>query len=766
MASIRISQILPAVLLACSTLVAFPAEAQQKKSTKATARAEEQPVQGASPQKTAASLRAELLKGVKTIAAPGAPGSVCAWGSRSSVIIVGKDEDHDAPVMVVGEDGGGRVALLSHSGYFGKDALATGETAALVANTVKWAGGHAKGQPRVGVVKAAEVLAALKAQGIQAQDLSGSWESALHTVDVLVLGGNIAPRQVEDLQKFIAGGGGFITAQCGWGWKQLAVDKEMRDFELNRVLAPSCMAFTDGFAGRTVPVGFDVMREPTAYAHGGEALRIVLSDDKDADAAVKPKDRAAAGWSAMEALRVLPDDDTVYRPRLATLLDSRKDHLVPSEAHPLREKNDPLDRFLLAYQLATMPHGPAEDVKAHPAAEFFPGRVPSGAARVTKKIAIDTSVPNWHSLGLYADAGDVITVTLPPSALKARLGVRIGCHTDEIWRHGEWKRVPEISQSQVLGAATTKIASPFGGLVYIDVPGGCKLGTIEVTVAGAVESPLFELGKTSPSDWKSKIRAAPGRWAELATQKVIVTMPSERIRELDDPTEVLTFWNSVLDAAADLAVIPHERARPERYVADVQISAGYMHSGYPIMAHLDAGAWLPSITELRTGNWGLYHELGHNHQEDGWTFDGTTEVTCNLFTLYVHDTVCRDAKTDSKRWLADHQKDIAKYLAGGAKFEQWKEEPFTALAMYVQLQQAFGWDVFKKVFKEYRDLPPRERPHGDDQKRDQWMVRFSRAVGKNLGPFFEAWGVPTSKSARDQVSKLPSWMPEGWPPQS
>lgn len=39
-----------------------------------------------------------------------------------------------------------------------------------------------------------------------------------------------------------------------------------------------------------------------------------------------------------------------------------------------------------------------------------------------------------------------------------------------------------------------------------------------------------------------------------------------------------------VDAAADLAALStRARPRPERYVMDVHISVGYLHSGYPIM---------------------------------------------------------------------------------------------------------------------------------------------------------------------------------------
>jgi hypothetical protein len=249
------------------------------------------------------------------------------------------------------------------------------------------------------------------------------------------------------------------------------------------------------------------------------------------------------------------------------------------------------------------------------------------------------------------------------------------------------------------------------------------------------------------------------------TSKVIISVPSDSIRALDDPEELLRLWDRVLDAAADLAAIPRDRRRPERYVPDEQISAGYMHSGYPIMTHLDAVPDMTQAARLIKGCWGLFHELGHNHQEREWTFGGTGEVTCNLFSLYICETVCGLPMSTGHDAIKDPEETIGKHLALGAKFDRWKIEPFVALMMYIQLREAFGWEAYKKVFVEYQALPAAERPKGDDASRDQWMVRFSRTVNRNLGPFFEAWGIPTSQAARDSIANLPAWMPEGFPPE-
>ena len=280
------------------------------------------------------------------------------------------------------------------------------------------------------------------------------------------------------------------------------------------------------------------------------------------------------------------------------------------------------------------------------------------------------------------------------------------------------------------------------------------------TIAGAVEAPLFVLGKMTDAEWV-QVRGRPGPWAELASDSVILTIPTSVARTVDNPTAIMEHWMKVLAADADLAGIPAKRMRPERYVADVQISVGYMHSGYPIMTHLDAATFMTNFDGLKEHGWGPYHEMGHNHQVGMWTFEGTTEVTCNLFTLYVLETVCGVKDAEKGRVLnEDGTRARLRYLAEGAKFEKWKSDPFLALQMYAMIKREFGWGAYKKVFAEYRDLKASERPKGDEQERDQWMVRMSRAVGRNLGPFFERWGVPTTQGARDSVKELPGWMAE------
>ena len=432
----------------------------------------------------------------------------------------------------------------------------------------------------------------------------------------------------------------------------------------------------------------------------------------------------------------------------------------PSAKHPWRRAGHE-ERFAAYRQeINALMALPPDQVRADPAAADFPGAPPVDAPRIERTVVVDTRVPRWHSTGLYAAPGEIITATVPPNAVHARLRLRIGCHKDLLWadRIAVWRRVPEITRSFPITETVTRAANAFGGPVYVEVPPGCPLGDVRVTIQHAVAAPLFELGQTDLSEWKNQIRNAPAPWAELVGKNLAISLPSASVRRLDNPAAVLKFWDRVV-AAEDEFSGQTNRTSPERFVLDRQISAGYMHSGYPIMAHLDQANKVANLDLLKQGNWGFFHELGHNHQRRDWVLTGTTEITVNIFSEYCFEQVCglsrhgHGAMSETSR-----EKNLREFFNDPAM--SWTSRPFTGLIFYDQLIGGFGWDAFHKVFIEYRDLPPDERPKSDAEKRDQWLVRFSRTVGKNLGPFFEAWRISTSQAARDSITNLPAWMPE------
>jgi len=724
---------------------------------------------------------AALTAGVAEVAAPGAvPGALAVFGDLAfPVLLGGAGGTLRLPLAGAATFGKGRVVAIAHGGFLSAGAAKVADTARFLENAVRWAAGRASKAPRVGVI-ASDLAPTLVARGFAAAALDAqTWPSRLDDVDVVVVGeGSPSDPQREALDAFVRRGGGLVTGLCPWGWKQVARAPSLRENGLQRLLAPAGLAFTEATVERTGAQGFVVAGPPGLAFHAARAVELLAAT---AGRRATGLDVVLASRVAQEAVGALPPDEARLWPRVRALLRERAAHLVPTAREPMRADR-PLDRFLLAVQVDLLAGLPAGDVEAHAAAADFPGQTPAGTKAVARTVTVDLRVAGWCSTGLFAVAGRPVrvraaaTTSADPSRGPSRapssgarpdeapaLAVRIGAHADVLGSLDAWPRVPEVTLERPLPPEGLEVASPFGGLVYVVVPAGGR-GTIAVTVEGAVEAPRYEQGTTTKAAW-AQARRAPGPWAELATSKVVLTVPSARVRDLDDPAPLLAFWDRVLDADADLAGIPHARARPERIVADVEISAGYMHSGYPIMTHLDAAARMVDAKRLATeGDWGLFHELGHNHQADDWTFDGTVEVTCNLFTLYVLEHVCGRRGVDGHDALGARAAKAAAHVAAGAPFDAWKADPFLALATYVHLLEGFGWAPFRAVFAAYRTLPDAARPKSDAAKRDAWMVRFSQEVGRDLGPFFDAWGIPTGEAARASLRGLPPWMPPGFPP--
>ncbi|GAB6166689.1 hypothetical protein JCM19992_26890 [Thermostilla marina] len=410
-------------------------------------------------------------------------------------------------------------------------------------------------------------------------------------------------------------------------------------------------------------------------------------------------------------------------------------------------------------------HKPVQAVPPDPSAEAFPGTVPEDAPRIVRNVLIDCSIPRWHSTGVYAAPGEAVQVQVPPAWAKANLRLRIGCHKDRL--REPKKRPSEITLSVPIDKPVVGAANPFGGLVYIEVPNEVPAALartpLAVQIMGAVPSPYFVLGRTTNAQWRDELRSLPAPWAELAGRKMILTVPAELIRNLDDPEALMTFWDRVVECQDELAATTQRRS-PERIVPDVQISAGYMHSGYPIMVQYRSARVMVDLERLRTNGhgdvWGFFHELGHNHQSSWWVFGGSVEVSCNFFTLYCIEKLCGNQNLRREARWEYCEKRLKEHLAKGAPFDEWRRDPFLGLQTFRLLQREFGWELYRDTFRAYQQLPPTMRPRNDDEKRDMFIVMLSRTAGRDLTTYFEKWGFPVSEAAKAQTASLPVWLPE------
>ncbi len=68
-----------------------------------------------------------------------------------------------------------------------------------------------------------------------------------------------------------------------------------------------------------------------------------------------------------------------------------------------------------------------------------------------------------------------------------------------------------------------------------------------MVVSNVVQSPFIDVLKPETVQrWNESRINAPGLWAELAGEHVVLTCPSSSIRNLVEPLELIKFWDDVI----------------------------------------------------------------------------------------------------------------------------------------------------------------------------------------------------------------------------
>ncbi|XP_004594504.2 TRPM8 channel-associated factor 3-like [Ochotona princeps] len=635
--------------------------------------------------------------------------------------------------------GQGRVVLCGHEGMITNDRMDK-----FMINALHWLKGHQKGKIAVNsrVKNLGLLLAKTNLQWIitdinfLTSDLSVYCCSSLDNMDV---------KKVVD---FVARGGGVLIGSQAWYWGIRNPSSNcMAQYPNNKFLKHVGLGILREKGNRGC---FPVPKPEILNYHVRKALSQFESMLFDNGKFLEDNWLEQLKKDCSYMLQIPHDGIPIYESVHKNILR------IIQKGLPVVQKKNSIIRGGLEAILKYLAEGL---VKAGTASSVLLNEFSSPPA-TGSPVSIEISTENrdsWVSTGLYLPAGRFAVVTLPKEAVAAQLQVQVGCHTDDISDASIYYRPPVVTRRYILNETKTSIAWHWGGLLYILVPRNYNLGTVLVTISGAAPAPYFKLGKTSQEEWRRCLQGNPAPWGELATDNIILTVPTEKLKAVTNPDSLLRLWDEMMQAAAKLAAKPFPYRRPERIVIDVQNTLGLMHEGYPIMGQMQILPRLIDETAIRSsGVWGAIHEVGHNFQQPAWKFHPhSTEADCNLWSVYVHEEVLKIPRERAHSSLKpeSRRERIKLHLGMGAPLSNWNT--WTALETYLQLQEAFGWDPFIKLFAVYQTLS--KYPQDNPGKMNLWMEKFSEIVQKNLVPFFKAWGWPIQKQVADGLAHLPEW---------
>ncbi|MCY4472479.1 MAG: M60 family metallopeptidase [Kistimonas sp.] len=441
-----------------------------------------------------------------------------------------------------------------------------------------------------------------------------------------------------------------------------------------------------------------------------------------------------------------------------------------------------------------------------PMDQNFPGSPPANAERISRRLHFAQHPGNfdrlrlhsppglWRSTGLYRAPDDApLTINLHSVTGKRFAILRVGAHKNTPNQHR-----PERATSGILLPEGIRVFTPTtSGLIYIKSGVGLS-GAFDITISGAVKAPWFKTGRDNLAQWQNDIRYYPAPWAELEGRHAILTLPSAMIRDLDDPTGVIAFYDKVVEdvnalmGLSEQAEDARDRAPdlPFRFVLDPAFTGTNINavSGYPIslnwVAYKDPFVWLtPEHPQARST---LLHELGHNYESELFLAEppGAQQAFANLINYgyqsregywflghrsnrhgrYSNDFHCAYSPLffylfpfvygAQPRW-STHGLGV---WADDNEFFQEERHAFM-----IQLVRRLSHEFIADFYREFRHTPENALPDKNDPqaRTDYFFETLCKVTHKDLTGFFKNWHVPVSQDAYQRVADkgytLPAW---------
>ncbi|MGJ7033559.1 M60 family metallopeptidase [Niabella hirudinis] len=391
-------------------------------------------------------------------------------------------------------------------------------------------------------------------------------------------------------------------------------------------------------------------------------------------------------------------------------------------------------------------------------------------------LRISVAPGNWLSTGMWAPAGELVTVEVPEGIYG--LEAQIGSHTDNLSGKPDLKRDPLIYNRRQLFPGKNYLRNLYGGLIYI-IPSRPTGAIVPITFSGVAKSASFFLGKTTDAEWQELVRKTTVPFFELVGKRIVFTLETAKLEQvpISSPGELMTLWdNTIKQVYWDWYGLtegnPDVKNRAPfnqwRIVHDVQPSVGAQHSGFPVVAMTTMNYFRQAVVPdlVKTQNWGTFHELGHNMQmHSTWTFAGNGEVSNNLFNFknaqinnVRHGNELRSwnaalpfvqKDTFSKRWDG-----TASWPGSSVKPENPTED--AKMSFYTQIFEKYGYAFMTYLATAARNA--RFTSIDDQSKIDFYYERLCEFTKTDMYRFMREWGLTISATSRKVIAD------KGYPP--
>lgn len=446
----------------------------------------------------------------------------------------------------------------------------------------------------------------------------------------------------------------------------------------------------------------------------------------------------------------------------------------------------------------------------HPAIDSNYGEVIPGDNAVEKVIVMDPAYRSVHVTGLYLPAGEAVTVTVEGLSQGRRIGIYTGLQNSMAWLSGintntisalgcTVKQYSDVNDryffnNDIIAAAaaerpseaipaiqihghlsgvryanrlpwirshfsftenkTYTIGSPFGGLIHLDP--GTSYDNVKITIRGAVETPHYILGVTTPEYFETYLKDAPGVYSVLDTENGQLLGDASYMRNVlsEEVDKLAMLWHTFFSVNETFTGGTFDRKNFVKFDYCVPAGAAVALGNYEYAC---PASWYNHAMNyqylLKYGQWGIMHEVGHNHSTAygvTWGFGDSREgeVLNNALTALAYLKVLdvgtyRDDNGDiaAEHGFVAHPYTNLKYSLTrniSAKQDWIHNDYFEMLSMYVNIMHSFGVEKYFELMSTYKtqSLYVTEATDNTTAKRADFIYRCSLVYGMDFRDYF------------------------------
>jgi hypothetical protein len=391
------------------------------------------------------------------------------------------------------------------------------------------------------------------------------------------------------------------------------------------------------------------------------------------------------------------------------------------------------------------------------------------AAEESKRMRINFLLrwTDFDPTGFYVPANTTFSINVEQLAGTTLPQLIIG--TDYryayIQQGNQWNIEPPIVQ---LTAGTNTISSgQYGGMLWIRfTTTETPASKVKITFNnGHLRVPVFVKNVTTQADWNTQLTTYASPDVLLVGDRVYQVCSRTKAQSFQpqDNSGVLTTLDTIWDLENQLSGL--DGSTPQHTVSvhnrilvtETDVPEGFAWANY-YGVYFTSPSLAPAFTPQSgtINGWAIWHEMGHEHQQDVWTWSTLLEVTTNIHSLYIERTlgISPSRLQRENRWAT-----AMTYLASTAADKDFNStaattinDPFIRLCMFQQLWLAYGDSFFIQLHKKARTDNPVVST--DNEKMRWFMLAACTITGKNLTNFFNKWALKAGASVYTEIANL------------